>query len=83
MPRRRRHGYDGAVTDQARTRAAGPRCPTCDRVVAWADNPARPFCSVTRRLLDPGGRLNETFRVPSASLSLPVPSAPDGIPADE
>jgi len=76
LPRRRRHGYDGAVTDQARTRAAGPRCPTCDRVVAWADNPARPFCSLSCRLVDLGRWLDGNFRVPGTPLS-PVASSRD------
>jgi endogenous inhibitor of DNA gyrase (YacG/DUF329 family) len=59
------------VTDEARARAAGPRCPTCDRVVAWAGNPARPFCSPSCRLIDLGRWLDGNFRVPGA----PLPSA--------
>jgi endogenous inhibitor of DNA gyrase (YacG/DUF329 family) len=40
------------------------KCPTCDGPVSWTDNPARPFCSLTCKLVDLGGWLDETYRVP-------------------
>ena len=43
----------------------------------------RPFCSLARTLIDLGGWLDETHRVPGAPLSLPTPSGPDGMRADE
>ena len=55
----------------------GPRCPTCGGAVAWAANPTRPFCSVTCKLIDLGGWLDEAYRVPGP----PLPSeAPDDDP---
>jgi uncharacterized protein len=73
LPGRRPHGYDDAVTDEAHARAAGPCCPMCDRVVAWVGNPARPFCSISSRLIDLGHWLDGTFRVPGPPLALPDP----------
>ena len=83
MPRRRRRGYDGAVIDEARVQLPGPRCPTCARPVSWPDNPTRPFCSVTCRLIDLGRWLDGSFRVPGAPLSLPEPPTPFETSADE
>jgi endogenous inhibitor of DNA gyrase (YacG/DUF329 family) len=82
LPARGRHGYDDGVTDETRARAAGPRCPTCGRVAAWAGNPARPFCSLACRLIDLGHWLDGDFRVPGAPLS-PAAVAPSDAPADE
>jgi endogenous inhibitor of DNA gyrase (YacG/DUF329 family) len=39
------------------------RCPTCDRPTAWEDNPQRPFCSLTCRLVDLGIWLDEGYVV--------------------
>jgi endogenous inhibitor of DNA gyrase (YacG/DUF329 family) len=82
LPGRGRHGYDGGVTDEARARAVGPRCPTCDRVVAWAGNPARPFCSRACRLIDLGRWLDGAVRIPGAPLATAAAS-PDDFPAAE
>jgi uncharacterized protein len=71
------------VTDEAREPVAGPRCPTCARPVPLADNPARPFCSLTCRLIDLGHWLDGRFRVPGAPLSLPDSSSPLEAAADE
>ena len=71
------------MTDETREQAAGPRCPTCARPVSWSDNPTRPFCSVTCRLIDLGHWLDGRFRVPGAPVSLSDPSAPVETPADE
>jgi endogenous inhibitor of DNA gyrase (YacG/DUF329 family) len=71
------------VTDEARAQQAGPRCPTCAQPVAWLGNPARPFCSLTCRLIDLGHWLDGRFRVPGAPVSLPDPSASVETPDDE
>ncbi len=41
-----------------------PRCPRCGTPITWSGNRARPFCSVTCKLIDLGGWLDETYRVP-------------------
>ena len=41
----------------------GLRCPTCQRSIAWRDNPQRPFCSFTCRLVDLGVWLDEGYAV--------------------
>ena len=71
------------MTDETREQAAGPRCPTCARPVSWSGNPARPFCSITCRLIDLGHWLEGRFRVPGAPLSLEDPSAPVETPVNE
>ena len=63
---------------EASGRAVGPRCPTCGRAIAWAENLARPFCSLGCKLIDLGGWLDATRRVPGPPLGLPdspVPAA--------
>jgi hypothetical protein len=40
------------------------RCPTCRRPASWRDNPQRPFCSLTCRLIDLGVWLDEGYVVP-------------------
>jgi endogenous inhibitor of DNA gyrase (YacG/DUF329 family) len=40
-------------------------CPTCRAKAAWHDNPHRPFCSHTCRLIDLGQWLDERYRVPA------------------
>jgi endogenous inhibitor of DNA gyrase (YacG/DUF329 family) len=60
------------VTDDAATPADMPRassgrqvrCPTCGAATGWRDNPQRPFCSLTCRLIDLGGWLDERYRIP-------------------
>jgi hypothetical protein len=71
------------VTDKARGRMAGPRCPTCARVVSWPDTPTRPFCSLTCRLIDLGHWLDGRFRLPGAPLSLPDLSVSVETPAGD
>ena len=39
------------------------RCPTCRRMTPWRDNPQRPFCSLTCRLIDLGVWLDERYVV--------------------
>jgi uncharacterized protein len=38
-------------------------CPTCRRPAPWRDNPQRPFCSFTCRLIDLGVWLDEGYVV--------------------
>jgi len=40
------------------------RCPRCGREVIWQDNPHRPFCSLSCRLVDLGMWLDEAYRIP-------------------
>jgi hypothetical protein len=40
------------------------RCPTCGEPTSWRDNPQRPFWSLTCRLIDLGGWLDERYRIP-------------------
>ncbi|HXT64166.1 MAG TPA: DNA gyrase inhibitor YacG [Pyrinomonadaceae bacterium] len=40
------------------------KCPTCDKAVAWQDNPWRPFCSERCKLIDFGRWTDEEYRVP-------------------
>jgi len=44
--------------------------------VAWRDNPHRPFCSLSCRLIDLGGWLDERYRIGGESMSS------DGAPED-
>ncbi|MBI3624738.1 MAG: DNA gyrase inhibitor YacG [Candidatus Rokubacteria bacterium] len=46
-----------------------PRCPACRREVFWQENPHRPFCSITCRLIDLGVWLDEGYRIPGAGES--------------
>jgi len=38
-------------------------CPTCRLSTPWQGNPHRPFCSLTCRLIDLGGWLDERYRI--------------------
>lgn len=40
-------------------------CPTCKAVARWRENPHRPFCSLTCRLVELGVWLDEGYRVAS------------------
>ena len=46
-----------------------PRCPACRREVLRRENPHRPFCSITCRLIDLGVWLDEGYRIPGAEES--------------
>jgi endogenous inhibitor of DNA gyrase (YacG/DUF329 family) len=50
------------------------RCPTCRAATAWRDNPHRPFCSLTCRLIDLGVWLDERYRIPSRDDTDPADS---------
>lgn len=63
--------------------ARGARCPTCRSEVAWADNPHRPFCSLTCRLVDLGGWLDERYRIPGPPVESQAPAPPEAADADE
>ncbi len=58
------------ATDLKTTRPASDaprrfsRCPACRRSFVWRENPHRPFCSVTCRLIDLGVWLDEGYRIP-------------------
>jgi uncharacterized protein len=41
------------------------RCPTCRTSVSWSDNPQRPFCSFTCRLIDLGVWLEDGYALPA------------------
>jgi endogenous inhibitor of DNA gyrase (YacG/DUF329 family) len=51
------------VKDDAAPKHRGVRCPTCGAATPWHDNPQRPFCSLTCRLIDLGGWLDERYRI--------------------
>lgn len=52
----------------------GGRCPTCRREIVWPDNPHRPFCSASCRLIDLGVWLDEGYRIPGPrAASEPAP----------
>ncbi len=53
-----------------------PRCPTCGAAAAWRDNTHRPFCSLSCRLIDLGGWLDERYRIEGEDISR------DGAPED-
>jgi hypothetical protein len=48
--------------------------------VGWGDNPARPFCSLTCKLVDLGQWLDENYRVAGESFSA-EPAADERPPA--
>jgi endogenous inhibitor of DNA gyrase (YacG/DUF329 family) len=52
-----------ATVRMASPRRRGPRCPTCRQPIAWDDNPQRPFCSLSCRLIDLGVWLDERYVV--------------------
>lgn len=58
--------------------APHPRCPTCGHPVTWPGNAARPFCSVRCKLIDLGGWLDETYRMPGGPLGR-EPMLRDGV----
>jgi uncharacterized protein len=53
---------DPSAPDEGTARRG--RCPTCKRATFWKDNPQRPFCSFTCRLIDLGIWLDEGYVVP-------------------
>ena len=44
------------------------KCPTCDKLVEWKDNPWRPFCSERCKLIDFGRWANEEYLVPGQKI---------------
>ncbi|HKW92030.1 MAG TPA: DNA gyrase inhibitor YacG [Methylomirabilota bacterium] len=56
------------------------RCPRCGGGRAWTDNPHRPFCSLTCRLIDLGGWLDERYRIAGPELSTESESLESGAP---
>jgi endogenous inhibitor of DNA gyrase (YacG/DUF329 family) len=57
--------------------SSGPRCPTCGEPISWRDNPNRPFCSATCRLVDLGQWLDEQFEIPGKELSAADATVPE------
>jgi uncharacterized protein len=56
-----------ALGEAGATRERRGLCPTCARLTSWRDNPQRPFCSLTCRLIDLGVWLDEGYVVPGES----------------
>ena len=52
------------VTDELPAASRHVRCPTCGAATTWRENPQRPFCSLTCRLIDLGVWLDERYRIP-------------------
>jgi uncharacterized protein len=44
-------------------------CPNCRLLTPWGGNPHRPFCSLSCRLIDLGGWLDEHYRITSEPVS--------------
>lgn len=69
------HQHDVAATRHL-------RCPTCGQPTTRHGNSARPFCSVTCKLIDLGGWLDAVFRAPTESAAdddrLPAVRPEDG-----
>lgn len=51
--------------------------------MVWVGNPARPFCSVTCKLIDLGGWLDQRYRVAGEPLSPKPGPATDARRPDE
>ena len=56
------------------------RCPRCGVGRDWIGNPHRPFCSLTCRLIDLGGWLDERYRIAGPELSTESGSPESGAP---
>ena len=59
---------DAAVPDDEAAVRPRLRCPRCGKETVWVENPHRPFCGLTCRLIDLGGWLDERYRVGGESL---------------
>lgn len=56
------------------------RCPRCGVGRDWTGNPHRPFCSLTCRLIDLGGWLDERYRIAGPEMSTESESSESGTP---
>jgi len=56
------------------------RCPICNKVMAYGENPYRPFCSERCKLVDLDNWLSERYRIPVNGDEL---SRTSSAPADE
>jgi endogenous inhibitor of DNA gyrase (YacG/DUF329 family) len=54
----------------------GVHCPTCGAATVWHDNPQRPFCSLTCRLIDLGDWLDERYRIAARDDGAPGADVP-------
>jgi endogenous inhibitor of DNA gyrase (YacG/DUF329 family) len=52
------------VSDEPSPATRHVHCPTCGARTPWEGNRQRPFCSLTCRLIDLGGWLDERYRIP-------------------
>ena len=73
--------YDAPTMPESDRRRRAPRagtgrCPTCGASVRCLDNPDRPFCSATCRLVDLGGWLDERYRIDGPEI-VPPAERPD------
>jgi endogenous inhibitor of DNA gyrase (YacG/DUF329 family) len=59
------------------------RCPTCQRELAWATAPFRPFCSERCRLIDLGAWLSEQRAIPGDGAREESPVTEDPHPDEE
>jgi len=59
------------VPNEAAPRNRRVRCPTCGAATSWRENSQRPFCSLTCRLIDLGGWLDERYRIASPDEGAP------------
>ncbi len=39
------------------------KCPVCDKLTEWRDNPYHPFCSERCKLIDLGAWVEESYRI--------------------
>ncbi len=46
------------------------KCPQCQTMATWQDNPHRPFCSERCKLLDLGQWADESYRIQGRSQEL-------------
>lgn len=58
------------------------RCPICREMVAWEDNPHRPFCSERCQLLDLGSWATERYRIAAPSPDPDVSDEDDSTEGD-
>lgn len=66
--------YDGRVNATEACGTPSIRCPVCNASVIWKASPHRPFCSLSCRLIDLGGWLDERYRIAGEKLAGdPVP----------
>ena len=53
------------------------RCPQCQKETSFKDNPFRPFCSESCKLIDLGKWASEAYRVPTRTKDEEEDGLPD------